>query len=215
MAFLPILTDNRAFIRSLYKYFAFSNMRYSSLPLFLSILRNPSMLALFIVTTFALGGIKSAMAQGSYVVGPGDSFSLQLFGIPESRQEAVPVGADGTVSFLEARRVRVAGLTIAQARKRVEDALAVSVRSPRLIMNPVALGSKKYTILGMVGGNGTFPLDSEVTLIDAIARSGGIQDAGSRFRAFVFEPGRQKGAGGYEAALRRRRPLAEPPAPRW
>ena len=44
----------------------------------------------------------------------------------------------------------------------------------------------------MVGGNGTFPLDSEVTLIDAIARSGGIQDAAVDFeRSFLSRGGKK------------------------
>ena len=163
-------------------------MRHLQFPHSFSFL--PGLLAVLLLAFLTQFGTRNATAQGAYVVGPGDSFSLQLHGIPESRQEAIIVGADGTVSFLEARRIRVAGLTIAQARKRVEEALAVSVRSPRLIMNPVALGSKKYTILGMVGGNGTFPLDSEVTLIDAIARSGGIQDAAVDFeRSFLSRGG--------------------------
>ena len=97
-----------------------------------------SLFVLVLVFAFTLSTTRQLHAQGSYVVGPGDSFSIQLYGLLESRQESVPVAADGTLSFLEARRVKVAGLTIAQARKKLETALAVSVRSPRLIMNPVA-----------------------------------------------------------------------------
>lgn len=131
-------------------------------------------------------------SAASYIIGPGDVFSLRLHGLEGSLKPGARVEPDGTISYLEARRVRVAGFTIPAARQRLESVLAESINDPRVIMTPVALGSKKYTILGMVNGNGTFPIDGRVTLLDAIARSGGINEGAVDFdRSFLSRNGQK------------------------
>ncbi|CAN5373968.1 hypothetical protein BH23VER1_BH23VER1_18360 [soil metagenome] len=131
-----------------------------------------------------------APSPSSYIIGPGDVFDLRLHGIDGSTGAGIPVMGDGTLSYLEARRVPVAGLTIPAARAKLEAALAESILTPQLIMNPQALGSKKYTILGMVRANGTYPIAERVTLLEAIAQSGGLVDGAVDFdRSFLSRGG--------------------------
>ncbi len=110
-----------------------------------------------------------------YELGPGDSLNFRLHGRPELTQAGVAVGPDGTISYLQARRVSVFGKTITELGKEMEEVLEQFHRDTTLIITPAALGSKKFTILGQVRQNGTYPLVKPISLLEAIANSGGAE----------------------------------------
>jgi protein involved in polysaccharide export with SLBB domain len=68
-----------------------------------------------------------------------------------------------------------ADLTIDELRDRLEQILLKYYRPPlRVIILPQAFHSKKYYLLGNVLHTGVYPLDRPMTLIEAIAASGGF-----------------------------------------
>lgn len=109
----------------------------------------------------------------SYRLGPGDLLSIQLYGRPETIRPEVTVAPDGTLSFLSATEVPVQGLTISEAARAIEEALVTFYRQPRVLITPMQLVSKNYTVIGMVKLTGIFPMTQPVTLLEAIARAGG------------------------------------------
>ncbi|MBA4136596.1 MAG: hypothetical protein C0518_04690 [Opitutus sp.] len=113
--------------------------------------------------------------QKKLTLGPGDVLTLGLYGEPTLLREEVPIGPDGTISFLEARGVPAAGLTVDELRDRLDQSLGQFRRSPRTIVVPVAYRSKNYVVLGKVARRGVFPLDRPVTLVEAVARAGGFE----------------------------------------
>lgn len=122
--------------------------------------------------------------QRKLTLGPGDLLNISLYGDPESLREEVPVGPDGTISFLEARGVQAAGLTVDELRARIDETLAQFRRSPRSIVIPLSYRSKNYVVLGKVARRGVFPLDRPVTIVEAVARAGGFE-SGVRNGAIV------------------------------
>ncbi|MEM6821346.1 MAG: polysaccharide biosynthesis/export family protein [Verrucomicrobiota bacterium] len=110
-----------------------------------------------------------------YELGAGDVLEIRMFGKPKSRRERIAVTPDGYITYLEVSNFPVAGLTIDEARQALEDALREFYRAPKVIMVPYSLNSKRYTILGKVKRRGVYPLDRPMTLIEAIARSEGIE----------------------------------------
>jgi len=114
--------------------------------------------------------------RNRYELGPGDELNFALHGSPKSSKLAVPVAPDWTISFLQARQVSVRGKTIDELRSELNQILIDSgqYRNPRVIVTPAKLGSKKFTILGEVRKNGTYPLDQPVTLLQALAGAGGF-----------------------------------------
>src|SRR5690606_31429771 len=58
-----------------------------------------------------------------YIVGPGDEFSVQMFG-SQNRSLRLVVNRDGTVNFPELGPIRVAGLTFNAARETIETRVA-------------------------------------------------------------------------------------------
>jgi len=109
-----------------------------------------------------------------YELGPGDSLNLSFYGRSELDREGLRVAPDGTISYLQARDIKIAGLTVDEARQALEKSLAAHYRSPRLILVPQEVASKRYTILGMVQNRGVCQLDRPVTLLEAIANAGGL-----------------------------------------
>ena len=149
------------------------------------------------VTDQAVGPGKWA---NEYRLGPGDVLNLALRGSPISRKNGVEIGPDGTLSYLQARRVAAKGLTVPQLRKALEKGLAEHHEDPHMMISPVHLRSKRYTILGKVRKSGNFPLARPTTLLEAIARSGGFLVGSTRLsiseladlrRSFVVRAGKK------------------------
>lgn len=113
--------------------------------------------------------------QKRLTLGPGDVLNFQLFGQPETAQPEVTIGPDGRVSFLQAVDVLATGLTIDELRAKFDLELGRFYRSPRTIITPAAYRSKKYYMLGTVANSGVYQLDRPTTIIEAIARAGGLQ----------------------------------------
>jgi protein involved in polysaccharide export with SLBB domain len=118
---------------------------------------------------------KRAGWQQRLTLGPGDLLNLQLFGVEDTAKTEVPVGPDGRISFLQARDILATGLTIDELRGKLDEALAKYYPNPRTIIIPAAFRSKKYIVLGAVATKGVFTFDRPLTVIEAIARAGGLE----------------------------------------
>lgn len=117
---------------------------------------------------------KRAEWQQRLTLGPGDLINLELFDILETAQTDVPVGPDGRINYLQARDVMAAGLTIDELRAKLNEALSKYYQNPHTIVTPAAYNSKKYFVLGAVATRGVFTLDRPLTVIEALARAGGL-----------------------------------------
>lgn len=141
-----------------------------------------------------------AYGEVPYRLGVGDVLSIQFYGNPNLTRPQVTVAPDGTISYLAAISVPVAGLTIEEARLKLESSLANLYRNPRLIITPLELASSSYTVVGMVKMTGVFAMDSPITVVEAIARAGGTEsglfdrryvDLADLDRSFLIRDGRR------------------------
>ena len=119
--------------------------------------------------------VDRAAWQQRLTLGPGDVLNLVLFGERDSARVDVPIGPDGRISFLQAHDLMAAGLTVDELRSKLDQALSKYYQNPRTIITPVAFRSKKYIVLGAVGNRGVYPFDRPLTVIEALARAGGLQ----------------------------------------
>jgi protein involved in polysaccharide export with SLBB domain len=131
-------------------------------------------------TNFALSAtsaIKRAPWQQHLTLGAGDVLSFALFvnDATEQPKENVVIGPDGRVSYLQAQDVMAAGLTVDELRAKMDAELGKYYRTPKTIIIPAAVHSKKYFVLGAVVNKGVFAFDRPLTIIEAIGRAGGLQ----------------------------------------
>jgi protein involved in polysaccharide export with SLBB domain len=125
----------------------------------------------------ATSAIKRAPWQQHLALGPGDTLSFALFvnDAYEQPKENIVIGPDGRVSYLQAQDIMAAGLTVDELRAKMDGELGKYYRTPRTIIVPGTIRSKKYFVLGAVVNKGVFAFDRPLTIIEAIGRAGGLQ----------------------------------------
>lgn len=135
-------------------------------------------------------GVRHAPQVG--ILGPGDIVAIKVLGQPEL-SATVDVIGDGTISLPLAGSVEVAGLSTAAAAARVAQALRIRgiVINPQVTLALAESRSRQVSILGEVRQPGRFPVDTRITVLDALALAGGVTEAGSS----VVHILRREGAG--------------------
>jgi protein involved in polysaccharide export with SLBB domain len=118
---------------------------------------------------------KKVSWRDRYTLGPGDILNFGLYGRPDLERNELFVQPDGTISYLQVQNIKASGLTIDELRAAIEARLSQYYKQARLIISPVELRSKKYYILGKVVDNGAFNMDRPTTILEAVARSRGIE----------------------------------------
>jgi polysaccharide biosynthesis/export protein len=94
------------------------------------------------------------------------------------------VGPDGTVTIGSYGRVFVTGLTVDQARGRIEEFLRRSALEVKLSVDVAGYNSKVYYVItegaGFGDGVARFPVTGNETVLDAIAQINGISQVSSK-----------------------------------
>lgn len=116
-----------------------------------------------------------------YVIGAGDVVTVQVFDVPELSRE-LRVSQTGTIGIpLVPVRLRIAGLTEAQAERKVQEVLEANglVSHPEVTVSVKEKKSKPITVVGAVVHPMVYQADRQVTLIEVLAEVGGVaSDAG-------------------------------------
>jgi polysaccharide biosynthesis/export protein len=101
------------------------------------------------------------------------------------------VGPDGRINLATYGQVYVAGLTVMQARAAIEKQLSNYLEEPQVAVDIFAYNSKTYYVITQGAGQGDdvvqLPCTGNETVLDAIARIGGISQLSSQ-RIFIARP---------------------------
>jgi len=130
-------------------------------------------------TTNAPASLSASLAsplapwQQRLTLGPGDMFDVHVYGDGDSARN-ITIGPDGRINYLQARDVTAAGFTVDELRAVLEKGLEKYRPEPKVIINPVAYTSKKYYLLGNVMKKGAYVLDRPTSLLEALAKAGGL-----------------------------------------
>jgi polysaccharide export outer membrane protein len=91
---------------------------------------------------------------------------------------------DGTITLGSYGSVSVVGLTIAEAKRAVEDHLSQFLEDPEVAVDVFGLNSKVYYVITEGGGLGDtvsrFPITGNETVLDAIANVSGLTEVSSK-----------------------------------
>jgi protein involved in polysaccharide export with SLBB domain len=116
--------------------------------------------------------------QELFTLGPGDQIEVELMGKPSSRT-LLTVGPDGRIYFDLLPGLDVWGLTMAQTKKALEEALDKFMSMPEVSVTLKAVGSKYVWMLGKVNRPGIYPTVSPMTLLEAMSAAGGTARSSS------------------------------------
>jgi len=110
---------------------------------------------------------------GMFTLGPGDRLELEVIGEPTSRTTTV-VGPDGKLYFNLLPGVDVWGLTLTEAKARLENSFTNYYREqPRISMTLRSVESKRVWVLGSVQVPGVYTMATPLTLLESISMAGG------------------------------------------
>ncbi|HEV2276613.1 MAG TPA: SLBB domain-containing protein [Acidobacteriaceae bacterium] len=113
-----------------------------------------------------------------YVLGPGDTLSIQLWG-GYSQTMTRTVGRDGRVFLPEAGSVTVAGLPLGRAQTLIEGTLQQQYRSAHVAVTVAGLRSIRIYVVGDVQRPGGYDISSLATPLSAFYLAGGPTAVGS------------------------------------
>lgn len=110
----------------------------------------------------------------SYVIGPNDDLTVSVWE-QKDLSAGVPVRPDGMISLPLINDIQAAGKTPMQLMNAIVERLsALGVKSPLVTVTVVSIRSKFIYVIGQVGHAGTLPMTPGMTVLQAIATSGGL-----------------------------------------
>lgn len=135
-------------------------------------------------------GLPQPSGLGGYVIGPGDTVQVEVLGRPELSAKG-NVAGDGRVTVALVGAVHIAGLTPVQAAERIAGAYRQGqyLVAPQVTVTITDYQSQVLTVLGEVRNPGRFPLRARVSVLDALALAGGVNEQGAS-TAYLLRPER-------------------------
>jgi len=118
-------------------------------------------------------------AGDDYQVGGYDVLSIVVYEEKDLSRGAVRVSADGFISFPLIGRVKVESLTTSEIEKLISHKLAEEqyLLDPHVSVMVTEYNSKRFLVLGAVKNPGSYALQAQECVLDAISRAGGIRRA--------------------------------------
>jgi len=130
----------------------------------------------------------AAATDPSYVIGPEDVLSINVWHEPELSSNNLPVRPDGKISLPLVNDVQAAGLTPNQLRSVLLKKLAEYVPSPEVSVIVREVHSFKVSVIGEVKKTGRHELKGRATVLDILAMAEGFGEFAGRGRIVVLRP---------------------------
>ena len=109
-----------------------------------------------------------------YRLAVGDVVEVSVFGHRDTIVDGLPVAPDGRIYYMFGDGVPAAGRTPEEVAREIERRLGRLFNNPRVDILPKSFAGQRFLVLGKVQYPGAFPLESTVTLRQAIANAGGL-----------------------------------------
>jgi len=126
-----------------------------------------------------------------FVLGAGDTVEFAVFRQDELKR-IVKIDTSGKVMFPLIGDIQVAGKSIFTLRDELKERFSVYLVNPQITVTVTAISSKKFLVLGEVNNPGIFTIDTDLTIIEAIAKAGGMTHAAEENKVIVIRRGKEK-----------------------
>ncbi len=111
-----------------------------------------------------------------FVIGLEDALSISVWKEPELSVKDVVVRPDGKISMPLVGDIQASGLTPSQLQQRIAERLKEFVASPNVTVVVTHISSQSVSIVGKVFKPGIYLLGSPITVLELLARAGGLQE---------------------------------------
>lgn len=146
------------------------------------------------------------------LIGPLDTITVDVFGIPELTRDDVQVDASGRIAMPLVGTLDAGGKTAQELSASIAEALRrAHVRDPDVTVNIRESVSQVVTVDGQVTAPGLYPVTNQMTLMRAIASAKGLTEFGKQDDVVILRTvGGQKVAGLYSLEAIRRGNYSDP-----
>ncbi len=107
-----------------------------------------------------------------FILGVGDTIEISVYR-QDDLQRTVKIDLSGRIMFPLIGDIEAADKSIFKLRDEIKERLSKYIIDPQVFVNVTTVQSQKIMVLGEVNNPGIFTLDSDVSVIEAIARAGG------------------------------------------
>lgn len=132
----------------------------------------------------ASGKVASAFLR-DYLIGPGDVLEVSVWK-EEALTKNLSVLPDGKISFPLIGEVVAAGKTVGQLKKEIASRLVRFVPDPVLSVGVQQVNSLMIYVIGRVNKPGRFDLNTNITVLQALAMAGGLDSFAKRDQVRIF-----------------------------
>ncbi|QHE75935.1 polysaccharide export protein EpsE [Hydrogenophaga sp. PBL-H3] len=137
-------------------------------------------LLLLAASAFLALGAQAQTGPVDYPLAAGDTVRVQVFQNPDLTLET-RITESGLISFPLIGSIRLGGLPVSAAEKKIADALKSGgfLQNPQVTLLLTQIRGSQVSVLGQVGRPGRFPLETASTrLSDMLANAGGTAPSG-------------------------------------
>lgn len=127
-------------------------------------------------STFA--PVSNVPVPPNYVVGPGDTFDVQLYG-NETGNYVLGVDRNGQIDFPKLGPITVSGMGFDSARRVIEERVAQQLIGTHVNVTMGTLRTIRVFVLGEVRQPGSYTVGGLATMTNALFASGGVKTTGS------------------------------------
>ncbi len=143
------------------------------------------MLRLLLVIVFFSMYQSTAIASGSYILGPGDKVEIRVFGQEDLTVETL-LSDSGQINYPFFGEIKITGLTVKQVEKLIHKGLKGSyLVDPNVYVHVVL--HRPFYIHGEVKLPGGYPYQPGMTVNQAIALAGGLTERASKDKIYLFK----------------------------
>ena len=114
-------------------------------------------------------------AATSYVLGADDVIAVKALDADEINNASIRIDPSGYISLPLLGRIAAGGLTVQALEKDLSTRLKTYVREPVVAISVVEYRSQPVSVIGTVGQPGVHQLEGRKTLIEILAKAGGVR----------------------------------------
>jgi polysaccharide export outer membrane protein len=111
-----------------------------------------------------------------YIIGLEDVLAISVWKEPELSIRDIVVRPDGKVSLPLVNDIQAKGLTPKQLQERITEKLKDFVDAPNVNVTVLKVNSQLVSVVGEVKKPGVYPIGSPMTVLDMLARVGGVTE---------------------------------------
>jgi len=132
----------------------------------------------FLVSCFLIAQESNLPPESTddYVIGMEDVLAVSVWGEPELSVPELVVRPDGKVSLPLVNEIQASGLTPIQLQEQIAEKLGDFIADPNVNVTVIKIFSHTVSVVGQVSQPGLYTLGSPTTILDLLARVGGVTE---------------------------------------